>query len=104
MGCISTEQAVEHQQSHNAYTQQEIDVCLQQDRDHKNNQYKERKHEQQMAYYNAEMLDEIDDITENLAYGVSRPLSPLQSGNYTNNIGDTSCGYWLLVRWILVLA
>jgi hypothetical protein len=99
LGCITTDQAVEHQQSFNQYTQQEIDVCLTQNRNQKTEVRQQQRHEENMAYYQADMLNELDDISENLRYGVSRPMSPIQPGSYANRIGDTSCGYWLGGYW-----
>jgi len=99
LGCITTEQALDHRVNYNPTTDHEIKVCLQEESNRKNDIYRQQRHEQQMAYYEAEMLDELDDISENLAYAHSRPISPIAPGEYYSRIGDSDCGYWFAGRW-----
>ena len=99
LGCITSEEAKSYRTAYDADIHHEIQVCKQQERNRKSDIYVEQRHEERMAYYEAEMLDELDDITENLAYTNSRPIAPISPGEYYSRIGDNECGYWIAGRW-----
>lgn len=99
LGCISQEQALTYKTVYSPEIDHTIQVCLQQERNVKSQIRQEQRHQETMVYYEAEMLDELDDITENLAYTTSRPISPIEPGEYYSRIGDDDCGYWIGGRW-----
>jgi hypothetical protein len=99
LGCITTEQALNHKINYDSNIDHEIKVCLKEESNRKNDIHRQQRHEQTMAYYEAEMLDELDDISENLAYTHSRPISPIEPGEYYSRVGDSDCGYWIAGRW-----